>query len=970
MAVQAGICISADGEREYRQALSNINQQTRELKSEMDLLTSSFDKNASAEEQGAAKAEVLQRQIDNQANKVALLTDKYAKEQSELERLKSEMERATAEYGANSEQAQKATAEYNKFATQTSKTKTELNKAQSDLNKLGKEMEEAQNPTKQEADALGEVEKSAKGAGEQGLKFGDVLKANVISDVIIGGVKALASAIRDIGKGLVNTVTDTVKWADDLATLSSTSGVSTERLQELEYMAGLVDVEVTTVTGSMTKLVKSMNTAADGTGEAAEAYAALGVEILDANGNLRDQNDVFNEVIDALGNIDNETQRDAYAMTILGKSARELNPLIEAGSDQLAAWADEAHNVGYVLDDETIGSMLDVQDALDRIQNAGDAARRKLVAAFAPTIAKNLERITPLLQGVGESVAELVTPAVDALASGLEKLKGWIDGLDESTKKQVAQFGLMAVALAPTIPLLSSAVNVVKSLASALTVTLNPATAVIGVLAAGMAAAAAAEALAGDAAYSAAANFDSLTDAQRDTLDASLNLADGINTAAEAQAEALNEMGASRDRALELVDALMDLAGADGVVEEADRNRAQVIIDELQSAYGIEIDMIDGRIQGYDNLRGSVQELIDAELAEALLERNRDAYLDALQNEQELTEGVALAQEELTATWMELTDKRLERDIWAYNHRDELEGRAGELAQQHAEDYLDTLDSTVEGLETAVSDAEGELDRLQTAYATNSRTISNYDAALVAAQQGDTSRVVDLMLNRENAWHDYGDAVDEETGHALDAMYEEVLAAAQYASDVRTNWENGVDGYTEDMVTEAENAFRGVLTAFDGAYTEATGIGDDFMSGLNDGLNGQLNRLRSTAESIAGVIPHGMRDILDMHSPSRVAAEIGQLFDEGLAVGLDRGSDMVATAAADQAGAMTGAFAGVSDVFGAGSMGAVVGRSSSVNYGGVSITVNASDEQTAQDIAELVMEQMENAVERKRAVFA
>lgn len=970
MAVKAGIKIGVEGEREYRQALSNINQQTKELNSEMNLLTSSFDKNASAEEKNAAKAKILQQQIDNQANKVALLTDKYNKEQSELARLKAEMERAATEYGANSKEAQKATEEYNKFATQTSKTKTSLNQAQTELNKLGKQLEETKNPTQQEADALEDVGKEAKGAGEQGLKFGDVLKANVVSEAIIGGVKALATAVRDVAKGMADTITDTVKWADDLSTLSSTSGVSTDRLQELQYMAGLVDVEVATVTGALTKMVKSMNQAADGTGDAAEAYAALGVSVTDANGGLRDQNEVFAEVIDALGDMDNETQRDAYAMAILGKSARELNPLIEAGSDQLAEWAEEAHNVGYVLDSDTIDSLNAVQDSLDRIRNAGDAARRKLVAAFAPAIGDALEKITPLLQGVGESLAEMVAPAVEWLTEGLQKLKLWIDSMDASTRKQAASFAMMAVALAPTIPLLSSAVNIVKALAGAFTVSLNPATAVIGLLTTGMVAAAAAEALAGDAAYTAAASYDSLTEAERNTLDAALGVADGINAAAEANAEAVNQMGANRDRALELVDALKDLAGADGVVEEADRNRAQVIIDELQSAYGIEIEMIDGRIQGYDDLRDSVQALIDTELAEALLERNRDAYLDALQNEQELIDGVALAQEEYTATWMELTDKRLERDIWAAQHRAELEGEAGELAQQHAEDYLDTLNSTVEGLEAAVGDAEDELERMQTAYANNTRLISNYDAAMVAAQQGDTSRVVNLMLNRESAWHDYGDTVDEETSHALDAMYEEVLQAAQYASDVRTNWENGVEGYTKDMVTEAENAFQGVLAAFDGAYTEATGIGTDFMSGLDDGLNAQLTKLRRTAENIAGVIPHGMRDVLDMHSPSRVAATIGRQFDEGLVLGMERGTQLVERAADAQAGAMVNAFTTTNGAFGAGSMGAVMGSSSSVNYGGVSITVNANDEQQAEEIAELVMEQMQNAVERKRAVYA
>jgi len=978
MAVQAGIKIGVEGEREYRQALANINQQTKELTSEMNMLTSSFDKNTSAEAQNAAKAEVLQKQIDNQANKVALLTDKYNREQSELARLKSEMERATTEYGANSKEAQKATEEYNKFATQTSKTKTSLNQAQTELNKMTKQLDEAKNPTQQEADALEDVGKEAKGAGEQGLKFGDVLKANVVSEAIIGGVKALASAMRDVAKGLVDTFTDTVQWADDLHTLSQVSGVSTERLQELYYASGLVDVEVTTITGAMTKMVKSMNTAADGTGDAAEAYAALGVAVTDANGNLRDQNDVFNEVIDALGHVDNETQRDAYAMSILGKSARELNPLIEAGSDQLAAWADEAHQVGYVLDNETVESLSEVQDSLDRIKNAGDATRRKLVAAFAPAISDALEKITPLLQGVGESVAELVAPAVEWLGDALQNLKKWLDSMDASTKKQAASFAMMAVALAPTLPLLSSAVNIAKALGGALAaLASNPAT--LAIVAAGAAIAGVAIAIANveaqhraeiAAAVEAATEITRYTEAERDLMNAAEGVASAMSASREATDQAAASLSWQRGHAYDLVAQLQSLADVNGKVSESNEAQAQVIINELNSAYGLEIQLIDGQIQGYEDLAQSVYDVIDAKTAEALLDRRRDDYLDALENEQTLIDAITTAHNNATEAQETYNTQRALADRLTRQYQENL------LTMTRAES--DELERQIEAAEQAADVAhenwmqsvadEAEFNQQ---YLQNSRLIQNYDAAMVAAQRGNTQEVINLMTGRSNAWHDYGDAVDAATAQALDDMYDEVIAAAEYAAEVRTNWENGVDGYTEGMVTEAENAYKAMLGKFEAAYNDAYDVGFDFMSGLDNGLNSQLSQLKNTANSIAGVIPHGMRDALGIHSPSRVAAEIGRMFDLGLVQGMERGNQLIEHAADAQADAMVGAFTTTNSVFGSASMGAVVGgNSSSVNYGGVSITVNASDEQQAEEIAELVMEQMQNAVDRKRAVYA
>ena len=81
-----------------------------------------------------------------------------------------------------------------------------------------------------------------------------------------------------------------------------------------------------------------------------EAFKALKVKAVDPlTGKLRDSNDVFYEVVDALGKVKNETERDAIAMALMGKSARELNPLIEAGGwGKNAGACKDAHDMGYV----------------------------------------------------------------------------------------------------------------------------------------------------------------------------------------------------------------------------------------------------------------------------------------------------------------------------------------------------------------------------------------------------------------------------------------------------------------------------------------------------------------------------------------------------------------------------------------------------------------------------------------------
>lgn len=82
------------------------------------------------------------------------------------------------------------------------------------------------------------------------------------------------------------------------------------------YAAELVDVSTETLTKSMAKQIKSMKAVQDGTKLSVEAYDKLGVSVMNAGGSLRDSDTVYWEVIDALGKIENETERDALAIKI------------------------------------------------------------------------------------------------------------------------------------------------------------------------------------------------------------------------------------------------------------------------------------------------------------------------------------------------------------------------------------------------------------------------------------------------------------------------------------------------------------------------------------------------------------------------------------------------------------------------------------------------------------------------------
>lgn len=218
--------------------------------------------------------------------------------------------------------------------------------------------------------------------------------------------------------------------ADDLNTLSKVTGVSTQQLQLYKAGADLVDVSVETIAKSQQKLTKSMTGASGGTGKQAEAFEKLGVSVTNADGSLKSSDQVFNEVIKALGGVSNETERNALAMTLMGKSAMELNPLIEDGGktyEQLAKTMAE-NNLKFV-DQETLDGANRFNDALDTLKASGLAT----------------------LQTLGTQLASYLAPAMETIAGALEKVLGWLSQLSPQT---LTIIGIIASVIAVIAPLL------------------------------------------------------------------------------------------------------------------------------------------------------------------------------------------------------------------------------------------------------------------------------------------------------------------------------------------------------------------------------------------------------------------------------------------------------------------------------------------------------------------------------------
>ena len=412
-----GVLIGIEGEREFKAALKDINQQFKVLGSEMKLVESQFDKQDRSVSALTSRNEVLTRQITEQKDKIELL--------------RRALENSAESFGENDQRTKQWTVQLNNAQAQLNNMERELKDNEKAIDGVGDEFQNAEKKADGFGDEVKEAANKADDANGRFARLSDVLKT--VGRALAVGIVAIGTAAIAAGTALVKMSVDAAAYADEMLTQSSITGMSVEKLQAYSYAADLVDVSLETMTGSMAKNIKSMSNASQGSAKFAEAYDKLGVSVTNADGTLRDSETVYWEAIDALKGVANETERDALAMQLFGKSAQDLNPLIEQGSEGIAALTEEAKRMGAVISEESIAKLGQFDDSVQRLKQGSLAAKRVMGTVLLPQLQTLADSGVSLLgqftsglvdaggdfNKISQVIGDTVGGAVNALMQGL-----------------------------------------------------------------------------------------------------------------------------------------------------------------------------------------------------------------------------------------------------------------------------------------------------------------------------------------------------------------------------------------------------------------------------------------------------------------------------------------------------------------------------------------------------------------------
>ena len=241
--------------------------------------------------------------------------------------------------------------------------------------------------TKNEIDGLGreagEAAEETSGMNTQLENIGKQVSFETVHNGlkrITDGMEKAARAAYKVGKAVVQEVLGAGSWADDLLTTSSVLGVSPEELQRMQKTANLIDTDAETIIKARQKLNKGIGKESKNTLSALEM---LGI------GHSGDTEDIFWKAGEAIMNLTDETEQEAYANDLFGKSWHDLIPLFTAGREEY----EKMNESWKVLSDDQLSSLGKMDDEYQKLKTNIEELKMEALSQFAEPMAQAMQQV-------------------------------------------------------------------------------------------------------------------------------------------------------------------------------------------------------------------------------------------------------------------------------------------------------------------------------------------------------------------------------------------------------------------------------------------------------------------------------------------------------------------------------------------------------------------------------------------------
>ena len=859
--------IGTEGEKQFIADLKKMTAQAKALEAQTQAVTASFTKNTSAQERAQRTGAALERQV--------------AAQQAVVDQMALVLQRTTQATGEDSEatavwQRNLALAEKELFVLkgQLQEATDGLARFEKGTDNAGDGLDDLEDNAGAAADKTDDLGDAMDDAGQAGIRFGDVLRANILGDAIMKGLDILTDKARDFASGMI----------EGAAAVRAENSQFSQAFGDLE---GRADAAVKSIADDTGVLETRLRSSAAGIYSFARASGADSAEALSLmedglraaadnaayyDRSLEDATDTLQSFLKgnfandaALGVSATETTRNAAAMKRFGREYKELTEIQK--QQTLLQMVLDAQELSGAM-----GQASREADGWENVQgNLNEAIRQMQAAAGQPFLAQ----MAPRVQKVTARIQELQNRVDwERIADGVDSVFGW---LDRNGEKVVRILGLGASGLA-AFKVAGTVTTVVQGFGTALSgvttlLASNPwglAAAGVVVLGGALANLANLQQQETEAVIRNREEREKMVEAAASAQQAEVDRSQAVWDAANADLDELKHIQ-------DLANEFYTLVDANGKVKEGYEARVDFINSELNTALGTELEQIDGVVRGYEDLGVAINGALAAKKLEILMQASEEDYRNAVKNRTKLEEDLYDAQLKHADAQEKITD--LEKGFW------EIVKQTDPMAS--VEDKRKIVEAMGEVSEAYI-EAKADLEAAEAAEAALSATwqkstqdINRYETAMALSLEGKTVEATRYLEKKADSYTATGKAASDSADVQIDALEREADKAKFYYDEYRKNLEAGMAEFTEEGLA---NARQTMLDAQAELRLAGWKAGEAMMAGTKQGIEDNTPTVTSTVKRSMGNLITASREKLQIHSPSRAFGEMGRLS----AVGYER----------------------------------------------------------------------------------
>lgn len=597
---------------------------------------------------------------------------------------------------------------------------------------------------------------------------------SLIQNAYRGFAKANYTMLDNLALGYGGTQEEMQRLLDDANALNRAQGKNTD--YTIESFADIVDAihDVQTQLGITGTTAKEAATTIQGSVNAAKgAWHNLLIGVADDNQDFDKLVDNFVESVDtAADNILPRVEKSLDGiLKLVNKGGKTILPRVIAEiSAKLPDLIDTGAEIVLALGEGIVDNLDGILGAAEKVITRVVPKLAKGFAAAVPKIAQSCGKIIEELDGVAEMVGGIIL-TFKSLVSG-----NWIG----------AGIGLIVTAIG----------GLRKASAAARDKILG------------------------------------VTEADRELSEAADAAAESLSAAKRAMVDGIPAIERETEKTQDLWAELQTLTDETGHVDEANRDRADYIIGELNNALDTEYQMNDGIIGQYQQMQQEIENLIAKRRTERLLANAEEEYNKALEGREAALANVTAKQEQLASA-----EKAFQ----------ELQNNPSLYYQQNKPAYI----AAFQNARDIVNGAKESLEEAQASAVEAVQTAANYENALAAYRAGNFEEAADI-LTKDTAyrWQHVQDI--KAISQAEQEQLKKDLDAKRKAVDAyRAEYRKGTEGFNAATLSEWESD----LATLGGLWEEATGeaydCGKNLALGIKEGFQAQKGSLIA---AVAGTV--------------------------------------------------------------------------------------------------------------------